>query len=235
MNYIRFPFDYCHFIDDQSPTHFKIEGFTLLDLVVNTFTKYNLHVVLDLHAAPDGQNQDWHSDNGLNNALFWSFRVFQDQAIDLWKAIAAHYNGNPVVCGYKLLNEPADPEHVRLIAWYERAEKAIRAVDSDTMLFIDGNTYAIDFTYFEDVLPNAVYACHDYAMFGFPIPGQSIYSGSDEHRGKLKRQLDRKTFFVIEKNVPIWNDEFGPVFADKKWVWRQKILTTRVCTCLRIS
>ncbi|KAH7558303.1 putative cellulase [Bipolaris maydis] len=215
MNCIRIPFNYRHFIDDQNPTHFKKKGFELLDRAVNICAKYHLYVVLDLHAVPGGQNQDWHCDSGLNKALFWDFRVFQDQAIELWKAIAAHYNGNPVVCGYNLLNEPADPQHVRLISWYERAEKEIRAIDPETMLFIDGNTYAMDFTYFQNVLPNSVYACHDYAMFGFPIPGQPLYNGSEEHKTKLKRQFDRKVFFMREKNVPIWNGEFGPVYANE--------------------
>ncbi|EMD68528.1 glycoside hydrolase family 5 protein [Bipolaris sorokiniana ND90Pr] len=218
MNCIRIPFNYRHFIDDQNPTHFKKKGFELLGRAVNICAKYNLYVVLDLHAVPGGQNQDWHCDSGLNKALFWDFRVFQDQAIELWKAIAAiaaHYNGNPVVCGYNLLNEPADPQHVRLISWYERVEKEIRAVDPETMLFIDGDTYTMDFTYFQNVLPNSVYAYYDYAMFGFPIPGQPLYTGSKEQKSKRIRQSDRKVFFMREKNIPIWNGEFGPVYADE--------------------
>lgn len=216
MNCIRLPFNYRHFIDDQNPGQLKKEGFTLLDRVVDICARYNLYVVLDLHTAPGGQNQDWHSDSGLTKAVFWEFRVLQDQAIDLWKAIAAHYNGNPVVTGYNLLNEPADPEHTRLLAWYQRAEQAIRAVDPTTMLFIDGNTYAMDFTRFEDVLPNSVYACHDYALYGFPIPGQPQYAGTDEQKAKLQAQLDRKVAFMREKKVPIWNGEFGPVYADER-------------------
>jgi aryl-phospho-beta-D-glucosidase BglC (GH1 family) len=216
MNCIRLPFNYRHFIDDQNPSEYKQDGFKFLDRVVNICAKYNLYVVLDLHAAPGGQNQDWHSDSGITKALFWEFRVFQDQAIELWKTIAAHYKGNPVVCGYNLLNEPADPEHTRLISWYERAEKAIRAVDPDTMLFIDGNTYAMDFSRFDTVLPNSVYAMHDYAMLGFPIPGQAPYSGTDAQKTKLSKSFERKVAFMREKNVPIWNGEFGPVYADDR-------------------
>jgi hypothetical protein len=216
MNCIRLPFNYRHFIDDQNPSEYKKDGFTFLDRVVNICANFNLYVVLDLHAAPGGQNQDWHSDSGITKALFWDFRVFQDQAIHLWEAIAAHYKGNPVVAGYNLLNEPADPEHTRLISWYERAEKAIRAVDPDTMLFIDGNTYAMDFTKFDSVLPNAVYAMHDYAMLGFPIPGQAPYAGTPEQNTKLRKSFERKVAFMRAKSVPIWNGEFGPVYADSR-------------------
>jgi hypothetical protein len=102
--------------------------------------------------------------------------LFQDQATQLWEAISAHYKGSPVVCGNNLLNEPAHPEHTRLISWYERAEKATRAVN---LLFIDGNTYDMEFTRFETVLPNLVHAMHDYATLIFPIPGQAPYSDQE--------------------------------------------------------
>ncbi|TVY64898.1 Beta-xylosidase [Fusarium oxysporum f. sp. cubense] len=214
MNCIRLPFNYRHFIDDQNPTSFKEEGFTFLDRVIKICSAFNLYVILDLHAAPGGQNQDWHSDSGISKALFWEFRIFQDQTIELWKVIAARYKDSPVVAGYNLLNEPADSQHTRLIAWYERAEREIRAVDPETILFIDGNTYSMDFSRFEHVLPNSVYACHDYATYGFPIAGQPLYSGNEEQRTKLQRQFDRKAAFMREKGVPIWNGEFGPVYAN---------------------
>jgi aryl-phospho-beta-D-glucosidase BglC (GH1 family) len=50
-----------------------------------------------LHAVPGGQNQDWHSDSGISEALFWRFREFQDRAINLWVEIAKRYKGNPYV------------------------------------------------------------------------------------------------------------------------------------------
>lgn len=214
LNCIRVPFNYRHFIDDQNPTAYKPDGFRWLDHTVNICAKYNLYVILDLHAVPGGQNQDWHSDSGLARALFWEHGVFQQQAIDLWVAIAKHYTGNPVIAGYNLLNEPADPKHTRLTSWYERAEKAIRAVDPDHILYIDGNTYAMDFSHFPSTpLPNAVYACHDYAMLGFPIPGQAPYTGTAEQNAKLRSSFDRKCEFMRSKGVPVWNGEFGPVYS----------------------
>lgn len=73
-------------------------------------------------------------------ALFWEHKEFQDRAIRLWEALAARYKGNTWVAGYNPLNEPTDEEHIRVIAWYERAQKAIHAVDPDHILFWDGNT-----------------------------------------------------------------------------------------------
>jgi aryl-phospho-beta-D-glucosidase BglC (GH1 family) len=213
-NCIRVPFNYRHFIDDNNPSVLKQSGFELLDNIVNICQKHNLYVILDLHTVPGGQNQDWHSDSGLSKALFWDFEIFQDQMVDLWAAIAKHYTGNPVIAGYNPLNEPADPKHFRLVAWYERVEKTIRAVDPEHILFIDGNTYAMDFSHFDRVLPNSVYACHDYAMLGFPIQGQEPYSGTKGQKQKLRRQFDRKAVFTNKHGIPLWNGEFGPVYAD---------------------
>ncbi|KFA71212.1 hypothetical protein S40288_03848 [Stachybotrys chartarum IBT 40288] len=221
LNCIRIPFNYRHFIDDMNPSVVKQKGFDLLDRVVDICGKHNLYVVLDMHAVPGGQNQDWHSDSGYARALFWDFKDHQDRAIQLWEALAQHYKGNPVVAGYNLLNEPADPHKTasghygqRLIEWYRRAEKSIRAIDPEHMIFIDGNTYAMDFRAFpKDPLPNAVYACHDYSFLGFPIGEQ--YEGTDEQKSKLRSSFERKVEFMRQKQVPIWNGEFGPVYQNE--------------------
>lgn len=99
------------------------------------------------------------------------------------------------------MNEPADPSHVGLQAWYKRAEKAIREVDPDHILFLDGNTYSMDFTAFKEVLPNCVYAMHDYATMGFPAGDP--YVGSPEQNDFLQRQYNRKVEFMKAHGVPV--------------------------------
>ncbi|KAM5350728.1 hypothetical protein ACJ41O_007233 [Fusarium nematophilum] len=222
LNCIRIPFNYRHFIDDLEPDVIKQKGFDLLDRCVEICARHNLYAILDMHAVPGGQNQDWHSDSGIARAMFWDFKDHQDRAIQLWEALATHYKGNPVIAGYNLLNEPADPHKTasghygaQLIKWYERAEKRLRAIDPDHMIFIDGNTYAMDFRAFpEKPLPNAVYACHDYSFLGFPIGEQ--YEGKEDQKEKLRASFERKVQFMREKKVPIWNGEFGPVYQNEK-------------------
>ncbi|KAI9044785.1 glycoside hydrolase family 5 protein [Aspergillus affinis] len=200
LNCIRVSFNYRHFIDDKAnPGVFKQFGFDLLDRVVGICRKYNLWVILDLHAVPGGQNQDWHY-----------------QIIDLWVAIAKHYANDPIIAGCNPLNEPADPCHVGLLQWYDRASTAIREVDLDHILFLDGNTYAMDFSHFDRVIPNAVYSCHDYSTMGFPIPGRPLYSGTSDAKAKLKSQLERKIKFMRDWNVPVRNGEWGPIYPDPR-------------------
>ena len=48
-----------------------------------------------------------------------------------------HYKNNPWVAGYNPLNEPTDPKHTRLVAFYDRIEKAIRKEDDKHILFLE--------------------------------------------------------------------------------------------------
>lgn len=109
------------------------------------------------------------------------------------------------------MNEPADPLHHRLQTWYTRVSTAIRAVDPSHILFLDGNTFSMDFTGFRSILPNCVYAMHDYSNMGFPAGNP--YTGSSEQKEQLQKQYERKVAFMKREGVPIWNGEFGPVYA----------------------
>jgi hypothetical protein len=110
LNCIRIPFNYRHFQDDLNPSVIKLEGFRILDRIIERCAAENLYVVLDLHAVPGGQNQDWHSDSGVHKALFWQFIDFQNRMINLWKEIAFHYKGNVHVMPF-LPNTPISTDN----------------------------------------------------------------------------------------------------------------------------
>ncbi|RPA75268.1 glycoside hydrolase [Ascobolus immersus RN42] len=221
LNAIRIPFNYRHFEDDLNPRVLKEEGFKHLDNVIKICADAGIYTILDLHAAAGCQNPDWHSDNASNFAGFWEHRDFQDRTIWLWEIIAERYKSNPWVAGYNPLNEPCDPHggH-RLVAFYDRAEKAIRKIDPHHMLFLDGNTFAIDFRAFEKPdgsllreggWPNCVFALHDYALLGFPST-EDEYEGTPDQDAVLEKQFLRKSEFMRRHNFPVWNGEFGPVY-----------------------
>jgi hypothetical protein len=48
-----------------------------------------------------------------------------------------HYKDNTWVAGYNPINEPTDRKYHRLNSFYDRIEKAIRAVDPHHMLFLE--------------------------------------------------------------------------------------------------
>ncbi|KAG9073729.1 hypothetical protein FS749_014736 [Ceratobasidium sp. UAMH 11750] len=205
LNCIRVPFNYRHFEDDMNPGVYYERGFQWLDRIINILGSYGIYTILDLHAAPGGQNIDWHCDTGVHRALFWEHIEFQNRAISLWEELARRYKGNTWVAGYNPLNEPTDEEHYRVLAWYERAEKAIHAIDPDHILFWDGNTWAADFSRFKDALPGSCYAIHDYSNYGFP-DGEP-YKGTPEQKAKLERGFKRKIEFHQRVGSHIWNGE----------------------------
>ena len=177
LNHVRVPFNYRHFEDDDRPFELKASGFALLDRVVDICERNGLYAILDLHALPGCQNMDWHSNNPTHHAQFWVHRHFQDRVVHLWEALAERYKGRAAVAGYNLMNEPGDATGTRIKPFYDRVVAAVRAIDPDHVIFLDGNRYGTEFTAFEnaDVYPNTVYAAHDYKtpgmVFGGPYPG----------------------------------------------------------------
>jgi endoglucanase len=45
---------------------------------------------------------------------------------------------------------------------------AVRPVDPEHIVFLEGNTFSMDFSGFDKVFPNTVYAVDDYCGFSFP-------------------------------------------------------------------
>jgi hypothetical protein len=128
------------------------------------------------------------------------------------------------------MNEPADPEHTRLQVWYKDVEQAIRKVDPDHILFLDGNSYSMDFSAFEEVLPNCVYSIHDYSNMGFPA-GQP-YEGTEEQIDTLKRQYERKVAFMRERKVPV---SIVPIAkAQKSTLIQGRSGTANSVLCMRV-
>ncbi|KAK8844078.1 hypothetical protein IAR55_006872 [Kwoniella newhampshirensis] len=211
LNCIRIPVNYHHFEDDMNPRVFKIEGLKHLDRVIDLCAKYGIYTIIDLHSAPGGQNFDWHSDNPTHKALFYEHKDFQDRTVVIWEHLARHYKDNTWVAGYNPLNEPSDEKQSRLIEFYDRVEKAIRLIDKDHILFLD--TFAADLSHFGKPLPNSVYTCHDYSIYGFPNP-PSLFNWSKDQIDFHKESFRDKTEYMRKHKGPVWVGEFGPVYQN---------------------
>ena len=137
----------------------------------------------------------------------------------MWKELASHYKDNTWIAGYNPLNEPTDPYHTRLITFYDRVVSAIRAIDPHHALFLDGNTFASDFSHFGEACknwPNAAYSIHDYSVFGFPDAPEP-YARTDEQRRRMHRSYEKKREWMDARGLCVWNGEWGPVYARKQY------------------
>jgi endoglucanase len=207
VNCLRLPINYRAFERE--------DGFARLERAVELCAAHGIYTVIDLHAVPGSQNQHWHSDNATHVAAFWQHPHFQDLVVDLWRALAERFRGHGWVAGYNLLNEPGDPTGEVVGPFHDRLVAAVREVDPDHIVFVDGNTYSTDFSIFGEPYENAVYALHDYARagmsFGGPYPGET--GGVWVDRDTLEETFLARTRFQRETGTPIWVGEFGPVYT----------------------
>jgi endoglucanase len=229
LNLIRIPINYHLFEDDMNPGVIKEGAFEHLDRVIDLCAKYQIYTIIDLHALPGFQNQHWHSDNPTHKALLWKHKDFQDRALHLWEVIAERYKNKEWVAGYDLINEPADPTGKQVFPYYKRLREAIRKIDPDHILFIEGNKYATEFDMFtEELWKDVVYTNHDYATPGFITGGDYPgYTGKKYFdKDTLEKDFLRKSAFMLNNKVPVWVGEFGPVYVgdQKKDEMRYQIL-----------
>lgn len=231
LNSVRIPVNYRHFESDDRPFELIEAGFVRLDRAIDVLAAHGIYSIIDLHALPGRQNQHWHSDNPTHQAEFWNHPHFQDRVVNLWEALADRYKDRPEVAGYNPINEPSDPSGERLLPFYERLEKAVRAVDPRHVLFLDGNKYSTDFSAFDrrsEPLPNTVYTAHDYALPGITsateYPG--VTRGEYFDRSVVEQTFLRRTEYMRRTGTPIWIGEFGPVYsADRAQdPWRLQLL-----------
>lgn len=214
LNLVRIPINYHLFEDDMNPGVIKEEAFKYLDNVINLCAKHQIYTIIDLHALPGCQNQHWHSDNPTQVAFFWVYKEFQDRVVHLWEAIAEHYKNNPWVAGYDLINEPADPSGEKLVPYYKRLYDAIKKVDPNHIMYIEGDNYAKDFSKFNEVWDNVVYTNHDYALPGFTGDYPGYANGKYYDKDTLEKEFLTKSEFMLSHKVPIWVGEFGPVYTN---------------------
>ncbi len=195
FNALRVPLHYRDF----SPNfmEFSTEGFELLDSLVAWGNRYNVYLILDMHAAPGAQNTSDFSDSELNgdSELFTSY-TNQRWLASTWKHIANYYKSEPVIAGYDLLNEPARPGVATTLRnIYEQCIDSIRAVDQNHMVIIEGNWYGNDHTgLFPPFDPNIVYSFHHYV--GGINDTMTMYN---QYRNDI----------ALQYNVPLWVGEFG--------------------------
>lgn len=217
FNIVRIPVNYRHLERDDDPFQVVERGFSHLDRAIELCGKYGVSSIIDLHALPGSQNQHWHSDNPDGHAAFWDNRQYQDRVVHLWKAIAERYRGNPWVAGYNLMNEPADESRLVVGPYYKRLFDAVREVDPDHIIYLDGNTYSTEFDIFEaEPWPNTVYSLHDYAPSGLgrggPYPGETM-DGVWIDKDVVHAKFLKRSEYARKTGTPLMVGEFAPIYT----------------------
>lgn len=192
FNVVRVPFNYRLLEDPTAPGVYKASGWAILDNLVHWGQKYHVYVVLDMHAAPGGQAFGFiYDDPSL--PLIWGSPQAQSDMIAMWQAIAARYHDESAIAGYDLLNEPWGSD-AQLSSLYAGTITAIRAVDQQHMIFLEGAQDARNFSWATSPLDaNMVYSFHMYLWSQQNAP----------------QQLAAYTQMAAAQDVPLWVGEFG--------------------------
>ncbi len=195
FNSVRLPMHYNLFTlpIEEEPVegeHTWLEkGFIMTDSLISWCAQNEMYVVLDLHAAPGGQGKDEGiSDYDPSKPSLWESKLNRDKTVALWKQLAERYANEPWVAGYDLINETnwEMPGNGPLKALYMEIIDSIRTVDTNHIIFIEGNWFANDFT---GLTPpwdgNMVYSPHKYWSFNDQASIQWVLDIREQHNTPL--------------------------------------------------
>lgn len=188
INVIRVPFNYHLFLDDENTSGYKESGFHYFDYLLDLCDKYEIYLLPDLHAVPGGQNPDWHSDNNTGIPQFWHYKVFRDQIVALWKAIAYHCREREYLLGYDLLNEPYLIDAPDILSdFYQETTEAIRSVDPNHIIFLEGDHFAMQFDCIHNIQDsNTALSFHYYPTVWEP----ELFSEAYDRPARVKKFRD---------------------------------------------
>ncbi len=196
FDHVRLPFHYQLFYDSEMEM-WKEEGFDLLDTFLEWCRTHELAVLLDMHAAPGGQNEGGISDSDGEARLWTEPEEYWDQTIKIWREIARRYNDDPVIIGYDLINEPTVPDEMAsdLAKLYTRIINEVQPISPNHLFFLEGNWWATSFDEHLRAIPkhrkNIVYTFHHY------------WKGANQ--GAIQYLLDLRS----EDQVPLYLGETG--------------------------
>ena len=192
FNSIRIPFHYKQF--SQIPGDVNLFGYEIVDSLLSWCAPYNMYIILDMHCAPGGQNHGEISDSD-GTARLWLEDGYKEHTIEIWHSIAEYYADETLIGGYDLINEPVLPDGISsedLRELYIDITNVVREVDTNHIVFIEGNWYATDFT---SLTPpwddNMSYSFHKY--------------WNDPTLGTIQYLISMGNTY----NVPLWMGESG--------------------------
>lgn len=127
------------------------EGFKRVDAMCEWAEKYGILLILDMHACPGGQSSGDICDYDSSKPSLWESEANRTKLIALWRKLAERYKDQKCVAGYDLINETNwTLANNNKMLWDLTKDiiKAIREVDKNHIVIIEGNGYCNDYNGF---------------------------------------------------------------------------------------
>ena len=191
------------FVDQQ------VEGFQVIDRLVQWCESRGMYVILDMHAAPGAQGAELNICDGFFPNNLWEFPVFQDVLDDLWLSISNRYKTEPRIAMYELMNEPngVPGGGPAIHALTQRLISTIRENNDTHLICVHGNAFGnlYDFLEPSEFSPNwgLVYSAHRYQ-----INLANDFGAPNNNPNQINRMVDMINFRDVHE-VPIYVGETG--------------------------
>ncbi len=174
-----------------------LTGFKMIDNLLDWCEANEMYLILDLHAAPGGQGKNADiSDYDPTKPSLWESQANKDKTVALWKQLASRYSNEPWIGGYDLINETnwtfPEGNNSQMRQLYGRITDAIREVDKNHIIFIEGNSFA-----------------NDHSGLTPPWGDNLVYSFHKYWSGTSSNDLDWIISLRNTHNVPLWMGESG--------------------------
>lgn len=181
------------------------KGFAITDNLLKWCADNKMYLILDLHAAPGGQGKDANiSDYDDTKPSLWESEANKKKMIAFWKKVAERYKDSQWIGAYDIINEPNwnfsgtnkngcdEKLNAPLRQLQVDITKAIREVDNNHLIIIEGNCWGNNY---DGIFPlwdnNMALSFHKY------------WNTNDT--SSIQKMLDYRTKY----NVPIWLGESG--------------------------
>lgn len=190
VNTLRIPVAYWNVVEDPYQIYAPInpsDSLAHLDNAMQWAEKYDLAVILDLHASPGSQNGWEHSGCSGKIGLFQGKNATKNQAlsVEVVGKLAQRYAKHPALLGIEIVNEPTGYQIQTLMNFYKASYDEIRKYDQEAWVIAYAHNADRAAGMDKYSLHNFVLDKHEYACFGdgrTGPPGQTY----QHHKGVVE-------------------------------------------------
>ncbi|KAG2579000.1 probable glucan 1,3-beta-glucosidase A [Panicum virgatum] len=193
LNAVRVPVGWWIASDPDPPLPFVGGSLQALDNAFSWAEKYNLGVIVDLHAAPGSQNPYEHSATRDGSQEWGTSDANIAQTVQVIEFLASRYAGRASLLAVELLNEPLAPGATlaSIMKYYQDGYDAVRRHTSTAYVIMSNrlSASATELLQFAGGFSGAVLDVHYYNLFSSDFDSLTVEQNIDFVRNNRSSDL----------------------------------------------
>ncbi|MCO5556161.1 hypothetical protein L7F22_009705 [Adiantum nelumboides] len=201
FNGVRIPVGYWIAKDPKPPKPFVAGSLRALDNAFHRAERYNIKIIIDLHAAPGSQNGQEHSAT-IDGVSEWvtgidasSNKSYIDLTLEAIDFLASRYSHRRGLYGIELLNEPmAGAVDIDILkSYYKRGYDLVRKYSASTYVILCQLLGAdpSDLLDMGSQFSNAIVDLHYYNVFGDTFADMNVQENIDYIYNQRSQELEK--------------------------------------------